>query len=264
VRDNAGFRLSPKVDTLAKTLQAAGFATGAFVSAYPLDSRFGLTSGFDVYEELYKQVDEPEDFEIQQARAPEAVARGLEWFRSRAGRPRFLWIHVYDPHAPYDPPEPFRARFASDLYLGEVAATDDALAPLLEALRTTRPAPLLVVTADHGEALGDHGELTHGLFAYEATLHVPLFVWCPDLVAAGRDTRAARHVDIVFDGPRRRRAVGGQRSSRPLPARSGDGRGPRGELLRVPLRQLQPRVGSPSRPSVRREEIHRSAHPGAL
>ena len=197
VRDNAGFRLSPKVDTLAKTLQAAGFATGAFVSAYPLDSRFGLTSGFDVYEELYKQVDEPEDFEIQQARAPDAVARGVEWFRSRAGRPRFLWIHLYDPHAPYDPPEPFRARFASDLYLGEVAATDDALAPLLEAVRATRPAPLLIVTADHGEALGDHGELTHGLFAYEATLHVPLFVWCPDLVAAGSDGRAARHVDIV-------------------------------------------------------------------
>jgi arylsulfatase A-like enzyme/Flp pilus assembly protein TadD len=197
VRDNAGFRLSPKVDTVAKTLQAAGFATGAFVSAYPLDSRFGLTSGFDVYEELYKQVDEPEDFEIQQARAPDAVARGLEWFRSRAGRPRFLWIHVYDPHAPYDPPEPFKTDYASDLYLGEVAATDAALAPLLEAVRATRPAPLLIVTADHGEALGDHGELTHGLFAYEATLHVPLFVWCPDLVGAGRDARAARHVDIV-------------------------------------------------------------------
>jgi len=197
VRDNAGFRLSPQVETLARMLKARGYATGAFVSAFPLDSRFGLTAGFDAYEEMYKQVDEPEDFEIQQARAPEAIGRGLAWYRANAGKPRFLWVHVYDPHAPYDPPEPFRTRFAAEPYLGEVAFADASLAPLIETAKAGTPAPLLVVTADHGEALGDHGELTHGLFTYEATLHVPLLVWCPDLASPGRDARHARHVDIA-------------------------------------------------------------------
>lgn len=197
VRDNAGFRLSPKVETLAKMLKGQGYSTGAFVGAFPLDSRFGLTLGFDAYEELYKQVDEPEDFEIQQARAEEVVGRALEWYKTQSGRPRFLWVHLYDPHAPYDPPEPWRSHFADDLYLGEVAYGDSALAPLLGTIRSVQPAPLLVVTADHGEARGDHGELTHGLFAYEATLHVPLLLWCPDLVKPGRDTKLARHVDIV-------------------------------------------------------------------
>ncbi|HSS45034.1 MAG TPA: sulfatase-like hydrolase/transferase, partial [Thermoanaerobaculia bacterium] len=134
----------------------------------------------------------------------------------QSGRPRFLWVHLYDPHAPYDPPEPWRSRFADDLYLGEVAYTDFALAPLIEAIRATRPAPLLAVTADHGEARGDHDELTHGLFAYEATLHVPLLLWCPDLVAPGRDTKPARHIDIV---PTVLEAIG-DRTTQTLPGRS--------------------------------------------
>jgi arylsulfatase A-like enzyme/tetratricopeptide (TPR) repeat protein len=216
VRDNAGFRLSPKVETLAKMLKGEGYSTGAFVGAFPLDSRFGLTLGFDAYEELYKQVDEPEDFEIPQARAEEVVGRALEWYKAQSGRPRFLWVHLYDPHAPYDPPEPWRSRFAADLYLGDVAYADSALAPLLGTVRSVRPAPLLVVTADHGEARGDHGELTHGLFAYEATLHVPLLFWCPDLVKPGRDTKLVRHVDIV---PTVLDAVG-DRTPRALPGRS--------------------------------------------
>jgi arylsulfatase A-like enzyme/Flp pilus assembly protein TadD len=197
VRDNAGFRLSSNVETVATILKAHGYATGAFVAAFPLDSRFGLTRGFDVYEEMYKQSEQPEDFEIQRARGEEVVARALEWYRGQAGRPRLLWTHVYDPHAPYDPPRPYRDRFGDDLYLGGVAYTDAALAPLLEAVRAVEPPPLLIVTADHGEARGDHGELTHGLFAYEATLHVPLVVWCPGLVAPGRDEVAAQHVDIL-------------------------------------------------------------------
>ncbi len=197
VRDNAGFRLSPKFETLAALLKPKGYVTGAFVGAFPLDSRFGLTPGFDVYEEMYKQVDEPSEFVIQQARGVEVVARGLEWFQGAAGKPRFLWVHIYDPHAPYEPQEPWKGRFPDDAYLAEVAGSDSALAPLLDAVRHTRPAPLLVVTADHGEARGDHGELTHGLFAYEATLHVPLLLWCPDLVGPGRDDNSARHVDIV-------------------------------------------------------------------
>lgn len=197
VRENAGFRLSPKVPTAATRLKAKGYATGAFVGAYVLDSRFGLNHDFDVYDELYRHLDEQFDFDIQQARAEDVVKAALEWYRGEAGKPRFLWVHVYDPHAPYEPPEEYQKRYAEDFYLGEVAYTDAALAPLLEEVRKAQPSPLLIVTGDHGEARGDHGELTHGLFCYESTLHVPLFVWGPDVVAPGRDDVPARHIDIL-------------------------------------------------------------------
>ncbi|MEP6767729.1 MAG: sulfatase, partial [Acidobacteriota bacterium] len=174
VRDNTGFRLDRKIPTAATLLAGKGFATGAFVSAFILDSRYGLSRDFETYDELYRQVDQPLEFQIEQSRGGDVVTAALAWYRSRAGKPRFLWVHLYDPHAPYDPPAEFRARFADDPYLGEVAYTDSVLAPLLDAVRETRPAPLLIVTSDHGEARGDHGELTHGLFAYEPTLHVPL------------------------------------------------------------------------------------------
>ncbi len=197
VRENAGFRLSPKIPTAATRLKAKGYATGAFVGAYVLDSRFGLAHDFDVYDELYRHLDEQFEFDIQQARAEDVVKAAVEWYRGQQGRPRFLWVHVYDPHAPYDPPPPYRERFANDSYLGEVAYMDAALAPLLEAVRAVDPSPLLVVTGDHGEARGDHGELTHGVFCYEPTLHVPLFAWCPPLLPPGRDEVPARHIDIL-------------------------------------------------------------------
>ncbi len=198
VRDNSGFRLASRFETAATLLQHRGFATGAFIAAFPLDSRYGLSRGFDVYDELYHQIEEPQDFRIQQSRADAVVRAAIDWYGKQAGRPRFLWIHLYDPHAPYDPPGPFRERFADDPYLGEVAFADDALAPLLALLRRPEaPETLLVVTADHGEARGDHGEPTHGLFAYEATLHVPLFLWSRHLARRGRDDRPARHVDVL-------------------------------------------------------------------
>jgi len=197
VRDNAGFRLGAKTPTVAARLKEKGYTTGAFVGAFILDARYGLAQGFDHYEGLYEHTEENLDFDIRQARADEVVKAALGWWRQNEGKRRFLWVHVYDPHAAYDPPEPFRTRFQDSLYLGEVAFTDAALAPLLDTVRAAQPAPLLVVTADHGEALGEHGEMTHSLFAYESTLHIPLLVACPDLVTSGRDTTAARHVDIV-------------------------------------------------------------------
>ena len=203
VRDNSGFRLDRKVSTAATLLSARGFATGAFVSAFVLDSRYGLSRGFETYGELYRQVDVPSEFEIEQSRGEEVVSAALAWYRAHEGKPRFLWVHLYDPHAPYDPPGPFRERFTEDPYLGEVAYADAALAPLLGALREIHPTPLLIVTADHGEARGDHGELTHGLFAYEPTLHVPMLVWCPEIVGAGRENAPVRHIDIlptILDG----------------------------------------------------------------
>jgi arylsulfatase A-like enzyme/Flp pilus assembly protein TadD len=196
VRDNTGFRLSATIPTLATVLHGAGYATGAFVGAFPLDSQYGLDSGFDVYDDHYPEGSDEEEFVIAERRGDEVVRLALAWWRQQKGKPRFLWLHLYDPHASYEPPEPFASRFKDNPYLGEVAATDSFLAPLLGPfLDGKEKAALVVVTADHGESLGEHGEQSHGLFTYEATLKVPLVVWGRG-VAPGRDARPARHVDI--------------------------------------------------------------------
>jgi arylsulfatase A-like enzyme len=198
IRDNTGFRLDPSIPTLATLLKGQGYATGAFVGAFPLDSRFGLARGFDVYDDRYPRGKSKLDFEMAERPGPEVVAAARKWWASASSNPRFLWVHLYDCHAPYRPPSPFAEAYKDDPYLGEVAATDKALEPLLEPFLEggERPA-LIVVTADHGEARGDHGEATHGLFAYEATLRVPLVVWSARTIPPGRSTEGVRHVDIA-------------------------------------------------------------------
>ena len=198
VRDNSGFKLDSSIPTLATLLKAKGYATGAFIGAFPLDSRFGLARGFDVYDESYPRGRTQLDFEMPERPATQVVAAALRWWDGQRGHPRFLWVHVYDCHAPYRPPAPFADAYRDDPYLGEVAATDAALAPLFAPFVSGKAAPaLVVVTADHGEARGDHGEETHGLFAYEATLHVPLIVWSAGVVAPGRSAEFVRHVDVA-------------------------------------------------------------------
>jgi arylsulfatase A-like enzyme/Flp pilus assembly protein TadD len=198
LRDNTGFRLDETTATLATMLQANGYATAAFVGAFPLDSRFGLARGFDVYDDKYPRGKTPLDFEMPERPAAAVVAGALAWWNEKRSAPRFLWVHLYDPHAPYRPPPPFVEKYRGREYLGEVAATDAALEPLLDSIRDAKDPPtLVIVTADHGEALGDHGEQTHGLFAYEATLHVPLVVSFPGVLAPGRSTEFVRHVDIA-------------------------------------------------------------------
>ena len=187
IRDNTGFRLDPSSPTLATLLKAGGYETAAFVGAFPVDSRFGLSRGFDVYDDRYPRGLSRLDFEMPERPASEVVPAALAWWNEKRSAPRFLWVHLYDPHAPYRPPAPFADRYRSNEYLGEVAATDAALAPLLDPLTSGAATPaLVIVTSDHGEALGDHGEETHGLFAYEATLHVPLVVWFRGKVHPGR------------------------------------------------------------------------------
>ncbi|HEX6083353.1 MAG TPA: sulfatase-like hydrolase/transferase [Thermoanaerobaculia bacterium] len=194
VRENAGYVLDDGIETVAERLRGAGYATGAFVGAFPLDARFNLDQGFEVYDDNYGKGRASSDFVLQERGAGAVLEAAAAWWRSVAGRKRFLWVHLYDPHAPYAPPEPFASEYRGRSYLGEVAAVDDALArhlgPLLDGQTT------VIVTADHGEALGDHGELTHGLFAYEATLKVPLIVVAPG-VAARRESAYARHIDIA-------------------------------------------------------------------
>jgi len=194
VRENAGYVLDEKIETLAERLSAAGYATGAFVAAFPLDARFNLDQGFDVYDDNYGKGRVSSDFTLQERSASAVLDAATRWWRAAEGRKRFIWIHIYEPHAPWAPPPAFASDYRADPYLGEIASVDDALgrqlAPLINDSTT------VIVTSDHGEALGDHGELTHGLFAYESTLKVPLIVVAPGL-PAGKQSAAARHIDIA-------------------------------------------------------------------
>jgi arylsulfatase A-like enzyme/tetratricopeptide (TPR) repeat protein len=196
VHDNAGFKLDPKNETLGAMLHRAGYTTGAFIGAYPLDARYGLNAGFDVYDDNYGKGAASLDFTNQERPAGAVLEAATRWWAANEGKPRFLWVHLYDAHAPYRPPEPFASEYASDPYLGEVAAVDHALDAQLAPIINADPNALVIVTADHGEARGDHGELTHGLFAYEATLKIPLIVRAPGLKHRV-EAAYVRHVDIV-------------------------------------------------------------------
>lgn len=199
IRNNSGFVLPDGIPTAGSLLGAEGFATAAFVGAFPLDARFGLARGFDVYDDRYPEGSHTAEnaFTMAERRGDEVVAAALEWWGAHAGERRFLWVHLFDPHAPYRPPEPFASRFAGRPYHGEVAAVDSFLAPLLEPHLEGKEEPTLIVfTADHGEGLGDHGEATHGLFTYEPTLRVPLVLWAPGLEPAESEVWA-RHVDLL-------------------------------------------------------------------
>ncbi len=195
IRDNAGFTLDASHPTLGAMLKRAGYSTAAFVSAFSLDSRFGLNAGFDVYDDKYREASNPLDFVVQERPAEETLTAAHKWYESVRGK-KFLWIHLYDPHAPYDPPSPFREEYRDAPYLGEVAYVDDQLSRFLPAMLEMNPNTLLIITGDHGEALGDHGEQTHGLFAYEATLKVPLIIVDPSQ-KPGRVDAYVRHVDLV-------------------------------------------------------------------
>jgi len=199
VRDNAGFRFPAGTETLATLLRARGYRTAAFVSAFPLDSRFGLDRGFDVYDDSFADASAPSGFLVQERGGPETVARARAWLDTKDARPWLCWIHLYEPHFPYRPREPWASRFAGNPYRGEVAAADAALQPLLEPLLALgkRGRTLVVLTADHGEALGEHGEATHGIFAYEATLKVPLVLYEPGRTSPRVVTAPASHVDLM-------------------------------------------------------------------
>lgn len=199
VRDNSGFRFPKGLDTLATLLAARGYRTGAFVSAFPLAARFGLGRGFEVYDDAFVGARTRTAFLLDERPGPDTVTLARRWVEAQAGQPYFCWVHLFEPHFPYEPPGPLAARFRGHPYHGEVAAADAALGPLLEPIlaagKTGRT--LVVLTADHGESLGEHGEATHGIFAYEATLRVPLLLYQPRLFRPGVVPDAVRHVDLL-------------------------------------------------------------------
>jgi arylsulfatase A-like enzyme/Tfp pilus assembly protein PilF len=201
VRDNAGFRLGESVTTLAELARQKGLATGAFVGAFPLDRQFGLARGFDVYDDLGGREVAPADFALAERNASEVVTAASRWIEHQQ-RPWLAWVHVFDPHSPYAPPPPFDREYARDPYAGEVAYVDDALKPLLDLARRASRPTTIIVTADHGEGLGDHGEATHGVFAYESTLHIPLILAQVGTGVPGRRADVTsdvpvRHIDIL-------------------------------------------------------------------
>jgi arylsulfatase A-like enzyme/Flp pilus assembly protein TadD len=196
-RDNGGFVVRSDVPTLATILEAAGYDTAAFVSGFPLDRRFGLSRGFDVYDDAIAG-SRMSALVVAERRGEDTVAAAKAWWDAHAGRRRFLWVHLFAPHFPYEPPEPFASRYRSAPYYGEAALADRQLQPLLDPiLGASKPGTVVVVTSDHGESLGEHGEATHGLFAYEATLKVPLVIWSAGLLRPGRSSLPARHVDLL-------------------------------------------------------------------
>jgi arylsulfatase A-like enzyme len=192
VRGNGAFALGPGAPTLAEALRARGLATGAFIGGFPLARRFGLTRGFDTYDDAMGKPPGV-SYEFAERRGDAVAEAARAWLGVHPGRV-FVWVHLFDPHAPYDPPPAFRG---PDLYRGEVAAADAAVAALMAAW-DARPEPSLVVlAADHGEAFGEHGEESHSLFVYDATLHVPLLVRGPGWTAGGRVSTAVGLTDIA-------------------------------------------------------------------
>jgi arylsulfatase A-like enzyme/Tfp pilus assembly protein PilF len=195
VHDNQHFVVDEGFLTLAEHLKKYGYATGAFVGAFPLDSRFGLTHGFDVYDDHYG-TSSSQEFSFVERKAEVVVKAALDWLGGQKG-PWFLWVHCFDPHQRYDPPEPFKTEYQDRLYDGEVAYVDYSLGKLLGYLsqKDLTEKTLVIFTGDHGESLGQHGESTHGYFAYNSTLWVPLIIDVPGIKPVTVDQYVC-HIDI--------------------------------------------------------------------
>ncbi|MEO7274022.1 MAG: sulfatase-like hydrolase/transferase [Vicinamibacterales bacterium] len=190
IRDNIAPPLRADVPVLGEILKRQGFSTGAFVASVVLDRQAGLARGFDRYSDRFGP-------DVDRKGGEVVVSEAIEWLR---GRDRFLaWAHLYDVHAPYVPPPEYAAKYPRRPYDAEVAWTDALVGRMIEALRTTGRLDdtLVVVTSDHGEGLGDHGEATHGYFAYESTLRVPLVIRGPGVKPGTQLQGVARMIDLL-------------------------------------------------------------------
>jgi choline-sulfatase len=203
VRDNGSHFEPGDRATLAGTLKRVGYATGAFVGAFVLDSRWGLDEGFDRY---------VDDFDLSGSdlispdmvrhRGEDVVANARAWLEQVKGGPFFAWVHLFDPHAPYDPPEPYRTQYGNapwGLYHAEVAHVDTLVGQLLDWLAQNNLAQstAVVFVGDHGESLGRHGEQSHGFFVYDATIHVPFILRVPNLPAGRRVAAQVSAIDLM-------------------------------------------------------------------
>lgn len=201
VRDNLGYRLAGSVPTLASLLRARGYATGAAVSAIVLEHGTGIAEGFDFYDDAIeiRELGEPMGRVQRSGFQTERILE--EWIAGvPSSKPFLAFLHLYEPHSSYDPPEPFRSRYASNLYDGEIATADAIVGRFLEFLkgRGLYDRSCIVFLSDHGEALGEHGEDEHGILLYRATTHVPLFLKLPGSADAGRRRSAPAQLTDVL------------------------------------------------------------------
>jgi len=204
VRDNGGFYLEEEQVTLAEVLRPAGWATSAFVGAFVLDSRWGIDQGFDYYYDnfdfaKYKKI----SLDSVQREGGEVVQAFFDWFDQNNPQKFFSWIHLYDPHTPYEPPEPYRTEYGGreyGLYDGEIAYADHLIGRVLEKLREKGhlERTVVVVVGDHGESLGEHHENAHGFFIYDATVSVPMIIRIPSSVLRGKTVAAqVQNIDLM-------------------------------------------------------------------
>lgn len=195
VHENLNFIVNKDLLTLTEHLKTNGYSTGAFVGAYPLDSRFGLSQGFDVYDDQYDR-DHSANLSSLERKAEIVVGAALDWLKDQSS-PWFLWIHCWDPHNPYDPPEPFKTQYQERLYDGEIAYVDMILGILFDYIKENDlfDSTLIIFTGDHGESLGQHEEETHGYFAYNSTLWIPLIISFPG-ISPVRVNDYVSHIDI--------------------------------------------------------------------
>ncbi len=187
VRNNLGYRFDPAMPSIPTLLSAHGYQTGAAVSAYVLRGATGLAGAFDHYDDEMERSEGAAVGDIQR-HGDATIRAATDWMDSHSGQPFFLFVHLFEPHAPYEPPEPFRTEYASSPYDGEIAAADHDLAALIDDLRQKNlyDDATIIFMSDHGEGLGDHGESQHGIFLYREAIHVPLFLKLPRNEMAGR------------------------------------------------------------------------------
>ena len=201
VMGNGDYRLTPPNLTLAEILGANGFTTGAFVSTFVLDSQFGLDQGFDTYDDAFETPSKEASVGGHGAeRRADATTRvALDWLDENKASDFFLFLHYYDPHDAYEPPEPYASRHAANPYAGEIAYTDEWIGRFLDRLKALGldESTLVIVTADHGEMLGEHGEETHQFFIYQSAIRVPLIFRLPGGTAPVRVAEPAGLIDIV-------------------------------------------------------------------
>jgi arylsulfatase A-like enzyme/cytochrome c-type biogenesis protein CcmH/NrfG len=200
MHDFSGNKLSPTQPTLASVLKQAGYQTGAVIASAVLDSRFGLNQGFDFYYDRFEfsRLDEANLDEME--RPGNVVADvALDWLAKNSRKKFFLWMHLYDPHFPYHPPEPYSREYAAQPYDGEIAFADEQVGRLLRFLKEKGiyQNTVIVLCGDHGESLGEHGEKTHGFFIYNATMHVPLIIRLPENAAARTVSDPVALVDLM-------------------------------------------------------------------
>ena len=194
---NQTYTLDAANVTLAEILQESGYQTGAFVGAFPLHSRFGLDQGFDTYDQQFSKVSSGKF--LDERVAQEVSQAAISWLDQQRDKPFFLFAHFFDPHQPYEPPTEFESAVGNDKYDAEIAYTDFCIGQVIQRLKELDlfDSTLIMITADHGEGLGEHLESTHGFFIYQSTMRVPLIIKAPHCAAGQTVDDAVSLVDIV-------------------------------------------------------------------